>query len=76
MGRKDIKAPPMILVSSQSTSAMALRTESFTYAGMMQAMMKAQRWDCRRIPNPTNRVKKMLIAPDGVFIKADCFESY
>jgi hypothetical protein len=38
--------------------------------------MKAQRWDCMRIPNPTNRVKKMLTAPDGVFIRADCFESY
>jgi hypothetical protein len=47
-----------------------------TYAGMMQAMIKAQRWDCRRIPNPTNRVKKMLTAPEGVFIRAACFESY
>jgi hypothetical protein len=37
---------------------------------MMQAMIHAQRWDCRRIPIPTNRVKKMLTAPDGIFIKA------
>jgi hypothetical protein len=46
-----------------------------TYAGMMQAMMKAQRWDCLRIPNPTNRVKKMLTAPEGVFIRAARLES-
>jgi len=43
---------------------------------MMQAMMKAQRWDCRRMPKPTKSVKKMLTAPDGVFIRADCFGSY
>lgn len=41
-----------------------------TYAGMMQAMIQIQRWDCLRIPKPTNRVKNMLTTPDGMFMSA------
>lgn len=43
-----------------------------TYAGRRQAMIHAHRCDCLRTPYPTRRVKKMLMAPEGMFINAAC----
>lgn len=39
-------------------------------AGRMQMKIQSQRSDCLRMPRPTRRVKKMLMAPEGVFIRA------
>ncbi|CRK22513.1 hypothetical protein BN1723_002936 [Verticillium longisporum] len=36
----------------------------------IQATIQAHRWDLIRMPKPTNKVKKMLTTPDGMFMRA------
>jgi len=36
----------------------------------MQQIIQSQRWDWLRMAKPTKRVKKMLTAPEGMFMRA------
>lgn len=42
--------------------------------GTLHMAIQAQRWDKRRMPNPTRRVKKILTMPEGMLRSAAFWE--